>query len=156
MRSHGTRIFKICSVVRAWGSWILKFCFIVGSWSFWVCFFCRVILQVLNYTFFVLSWNSRDPGSWLTDFAVTRCRSWISKLYFVVRSCGSWIFFFCCSLVCSQLSETDAHIITNSAWPLPHPYCTLWQKHIEVVKGQPDVTPGRRHVLSSCDIALRR
>ena len=116
VRSWRSWIFKVCSALRSWISWILLIldarfsfhCGILEILDLYVLllqldpgdpgslfFYCSGILLILD-PFFVLPWDPGDLGSWVSDFVVRSCRSWILIFYFVVGSCWSWILILGC------------------------------------------------------------
>ena len=101
------------------GFWIVNFCFIVGSWR------SKILIVITAESWrsriIALSWDSGDLGSWLSDFAVGLCGSWILPFYFVIGSCGSCILIFGCG-TCLAGSTAQTHLCI---WNL-HASCVFW------------------------------
>ena len=116
LRSCRTWILEVCSVVGSWdlGYYayrILNVCFIAGYWRscilmFW---FWSGILRDPGSLNFAMLGDPGDIGSWLRNFAMGSCRSWILTFYFAFGSCGSWILIFGCGICLNCQHYVEVH-----------------------------------------------
>ena len=96
MRSCGSTILNLCSVMRPWTFWILNFGFIIGSCRPWILIFCFVLgswgSYIHDFYFVVGYWGS--CFFFANRFFIRSCRSCIFKLYSAIASCGFGILIF--------------------------------------------------------------
>ena len=84
-----------CGIFKMFGSF---YCRIVGCLNSWFFNFCSAL-------------GCWDPGSWLSDFPTRYSGSWTLELYFIIRSYGSWIWFFAVAHVWLQLFTNATYFL---------------------------------------------